>query len=280
VKDEKNMKLSFVKPRRELQPYIESLWIFESPSGLPATDTSIAAPNGCCKLTFPLDNSLISVADGVTEISSPQRLYFVGNRNSATFLQSSSHKTGCIGIEFFPHGAFPIFGIPMGDLFNALWGADVLFGKWARETQEILNNLQSANEKVVFLQDRLVLLLRKNCCTNELVTYCVQALKSADGRVSIQDLAQTTGYSRRYLSLLFKQHVGLSPKVLAGIFRFQRFYKKWAEGQSFDLLKGDLYEHYYDQAHFSKEFKKMTGHAPREFAREISNEFGRRLSRR
>jgi methylphosphotriester-DNA--protein-cysteine methyltransferase len=122
--------------------------------------------------------------------------------------------------------------------------------------------------------------LRKNGYTNELVTYCVRTLESADGRITIQDLAQKTGYSRRYLSLVFKQHVGLSPKVLAGIFRFQKFYKRWAEGQSFDLLKDDLYEHYYDQAHFSKEFTKMTGHAPRKFAREISNEFGRRLSRR
>jgi AraC-like DNA-binding protein len=274
------MKFSFVKPRHELQPFIESFWIFESPTGLPATDTSVAAPNGCCKLIFPLENSVVAVADGRTLITLPQTLYFMGNRGSATFLQSSSHKTGFIAIEFCPYGAFPFFGIPMGDLCDDLWEADVLASKWARETQKILTNLQSVKEKVVFLQDRLVLLLRKNDGANDLVTYCVRALESADGRISIQDLAQETGYSRRYLSLLFKQHVGLSPKVLAGIFRFQRFYKSWAEGRSFDLLKDDLYEHYYDQAHFSKEFKKMTGHAPREFAHEISNEFGRRISLR
>jgi hypothetical protein len=36
----------------------------------------------------------------------------------------------------------------------------------------------------------------------------------------------------------------------------------------------------YDQAHFSKEFKKMTEHSPREFSLKISNEFGRRPSLR
>ena len=60
----------------------------------------------------------------------------------------------------------------------------------------------------------------------------------------------------------------------------QKFYRKWAEGQSFDLLKNDLYEYYYDQSHFTKEFRKMTGYSPRKFSLEVSNEFGRRPSLR
>jgi AraC-like DNA-binding protein len=38
--------------------------------------------------------------------------------------------------------------------------------------------------------------------------------------MSIGELERHTGYSRRYLDRLFQQHVGLSPKVLAEIFRF------------------------------------------------------------
>ena len=45
------------------------------------------------------------------------------------------------------------------------------------------------------------------------------------------------------------------------------------------LFKAELYDHYYDQAHFTKEFRKMTGHSPQKFIREVSNEFGRRLMR-
>ena len=54
------MKVTFVKPRHELKPYIESFWVLESPSGLPASDSSIAAPNGCSKLIIPYENSLVS----------------------------------------------------------------------------------------------------------------------------------------------------------------------------------------------------------------------------
>jgi hypothetical protein len=72
----------------------------------------------------------------------------------------------------------------------------------------------------------------------------------------IKELERKTGYARRYLDLLFKHHVGLSPKVLAGIFRFQKFYQKWARGLSYDAFKEELYDYYYDRAHFSEEFKR------------------------
>ena len=271
------MKISFVRPRCELQPYIESFWVLESPTGLPASATSIAAPNGCSKLIIPYENSIVSVANGRTQISHAHRMYFVGNRDSATFIRSSAHKTGFIAIEFRPHGAFPIFGVPMSETSNQLWETDCVFGQWSRDVQVTLNDLERVDKKVAYIQDRLILLLRKNRCDAGLVGYCVGALRLVDGRISVRELQQRTGYSRRYLDRLFQQHVGLSPKVLAEIFRFQRFYRKWAEGLSFDMFKAELYDHYYDQAHFTKEFRKMTGHPPGKFIREVSNEFGRRL---
>lgn len=36
-------------------------------------------------------------------------------------------------IEFRPHGAFPIFGVPMSETANRLWETDSVFGAWGRE---------------------------------------------------------------------------------------------------------------------------------------------------
>jgi AraC-like DNA-binding protein len=118
----------------------------------------------------------------------------------------------------------------MVETFNGLWDADVLFNKWGRRVRGTINNSQTVDQKVVLIQDELIARLREKDRRNGVVEYCVRSPKSTDGRVSIRELAQRTGYSRRYLDLLFRRHVGLSPKVLAGIFRFQRFYRRWAEG--------------------------------------------------
>jgi AraC-like DNA-binding protein len=274
------MRLSFVRPRPELQPFVESFWVFESTVGMPLTDTSMAAPNGCPKLIIPCENSLSSVADGRTSVSREGGLYFVGNRDTQTVIHSSARETAFVAIEFTPHGAFPFFGIPMEETANGLFDSEALFGKWGREAREKLRNLEEMNQKVDFIQHELVTLLRMNSREHALIEFCVGALRSSRGRITVGELQRRTGYSRRYLDVLFNRHVGLPPKVLAGIFRFQTFYQKWAQGLPYDVLKQELYDFYYDQAHFTKEFKKMTGYSPRKFTLEVSNEFGRRLSLR
>jgi AraC-like DNA-binding protein len=273
------MKLSFVTPREELRPYIDSFWVFESETGIALDDGNLAVPNGCAKFVIPYENSLFGMSDGRTGVSREHGLYFVGNRVKATHIHSSARQTGFIGIELSPTGAFPLFGIPMDETVDEkIFDSDVLFGKWGRNTREILCNVKGVDQKVNFIQDELVKLARRNRRRNGVIDFCVDTLRRTHGHIQIKELERKTGYSRRYLDLLFNQHVGLPPKVLAGIFRFQMFYRKWAQGLSYDVLKERLYDCYYDQAHFSKEFKKMTGHSPREFMIDVSNEFGRRLA--
>ena len=274
------MNVTFIKPRPELASHIESLWIFDSATGFPATDRSIVAPNGCSRLIIPCQNSIVSVVNGQARVSREAGLYFSGNRDSATLISSSPRKTTFIGIEFFPQGAYPIFGIPMTETVNRLCETDLLLARWSRPVRDALNDRQNVGEKVSVIQEQLIHLLRTNDRRNGIVDYCVQSLRATNGLMPIGKLAQKTGYSRRYLDMLFREHVGLAPKVLAGIFRFQKFYRRWAEGQPFDALKNDLYECYYDQSHFTKEFQRMTGHAPGQFTSRVTNEFGRRLTLR
>jgi AraC-like DNA-binding protein len=272
------MNLSFVQIRAQLKPYIQSFWVFESPVGMPPTEANLAAPNGCPKLIIPCENSITSIANGQVQQSYEQGLYFVGNRDSVTLLHTSPRKTRFIGIEFYPHGAYPIFGIPMVETTNRLLTADMVFSTWGQEFTEIIRNHERLDQKIDCVQNRLTDLLHRRKLQNHIVEFCVASSKSTDGIISIRELERQTGYTRRYLELLFKNHVGLSPKVLAGIFRFQRFYQAWAQRKSFDALKDELYDYYYDQAHFTKEFKRMTGFSPGHFAMGVANEFVRRLS--
>jgi AraC-like DNA-binding protein len=244
---------------------------------MPPEQQSLAVPDGCPKLLFLNENSLTSVVRGRAQLSR-EGLYFIGNRDRPALLRSSARRTSFIGIDFYPQGAYPFIGIPMSETANRLLDADTLFDRWGRQTTEKLRNLGTGQQQVSCIQDELVALLRKHQNSNPVVEFCVKALKSADGRLPMHELERETGYTRRYLELLFRQHVGFPPKVMADIFRFQKFYRKWAQGQSYDLLKGELYTDYYDQAHFSKEFKRMTGYSPRSFMLERPSEFVRHLT--
>ncbi|MFK7907071.1 MAG: helix-turn-helix domain-containing protein [Chitinophagales bacterium] len=66
--------------------------------------------------------------------------------------------------------------------------------------------------------------------------------------------------SPRQLRRLFHQHIGVSPKKFARIVRSQYFLNALKSKYSMD----SLYDAYFDQAHFIKEIKEMTGLTPRQ----------------
>jgi hypothetical protein len=82
-----------------------------------------------------------------------------------------------------------------------------------RKVRETLRSLEEV---------KLLALLHKAPGRNALIDFRLEALRLPRGRIAIGEPERRTGYSRRYLDRPFDRHVGVSPKVLAGIFAFKR----------------------------------------------------------
>jgi len=272
------VRVSYVEPRTELRPYVQSIWVFESHVGLPLSDHSLAAPNGCAKLIFNCENSLITDAMGRRNRSQEQSLYFIGVRSVPVSLSSTPRMTCFIGVEFHPCGAYPILKIPMDELTDRRLSAYELSRTWNQSLTEILRNCEGVGGKIDFIQDRLWQCVSHGQPQNPLVAFCVDFLKRSNGSATVLDLERRTGYERRHLEKLFNENVGVPPKMLAGIFRFQSFHRKLAHAASFESVRSDVHKYFYDEAHFNKSFKKMTGFSPKHYFLKVPNRFGRLLS--
>lgn len=139
--------------------------------------------------------------------------------------------------------------------------------------------LQDLNDHIIDFEDKKLLALMgldeglikrldgffsKKCICKDVTLACfVNALYEAKGQVSIAALILKHNISLRTLERQFKQNIGIPPKELSNIIRFQSTLKKLKTNAKKESLLRVAYEMgYYDHAHLTNEFKKYAGLNP------------------
>ena len=87
-------------------------------------------------------------------------------------------------------------------------------------------------------------------------------MEASHGAVSVGALTDAAGVSGNHLATQFKSHVGVTPKRVARIYRFARLILSVDARRPVDWSQLAQTAGYFDQAHFSREFKDFTGHTP------------------
>lgn len=265
------MKLEFLKPLPELEPYVTKIWAFENNTGLINHGTLIA-PNARCKIIISYKNILTTTDNKRTAICNEGDICFIGLRDVPVTLGSPAGATGSIGIELTTAGAYRFLNIPLHEIANNLFSFETLYGNPGKRLLEKVIDSEEPKQKLNIVQGFLIDYLSANEKNNSIVDYAVNYIWSSHGLAPVKELERKLGYSRRYLDLLFKEHLGISPKTLCTIARFQSFFKYLTLGEF--KASGKIADLYYDQSHFIKEFKRYTGFTPTQYTT-LNNDFGK-----
>ncbi len=271
------MKVSFTQPEQQLSPYVALIWVFESSFGVPLADSRIIVPDGRAKIIVPYRNSLCAAVSNRLLNAKEHQIFLVGIQSNPTTIASTATDTGTIGVELTPKGLYHLFKLSMHEITNRMVSFEEVFGPPGARLQTMVGDAEDPQQKIVLLQTALTHLLQQNDKEYALLDHPLDLLAQTHGMMPVQELAAHIGYTRRYLDMLFQEHVGVSPKSLASILRFQEVYQGWMQHKSPTFFSNHWPAYYYDQSHFIKEFKRFTGFTPQHYAG-IVNEFGRAFS--
>jgi AraC-like DNA-binding protein len=270
----KAMNVSFTRPAQQLLSYVALIWVFESRFGVPLADSRLIVPDGRAKIIVPYRNSLCAAVNTRLLSAKEHHIFLVGIQTHPTTIASTATETGTIGIELTPKGLYHLFKLSMHELTNRMVSFEEVFGPPGARLQNRVGDAEDPKAKIALLQTALTHLLQQNEKEYALLDHTLDLLAGTHGMMRVQELASHLGYTKRYLDRLFQEHVGVSPKSLASILRFQEVYQGWMQHQSPPFFRDQWPAYYYDQSHFIKEFKRFTGFTPQQYTA-ITNEFGR-----
>lgn len=98
-----------------------------------------------------------------------------------------------------------------------------------------------------------------------LADYVIQTMLTAMENVKVQELAERTGYSARYINMILDEYTGLNPKTFEKIIKVQNAIQMINHHQEEHLAQVGVDAGYFDQAHFTREFKKQIAMTPAEY---------------
>jgi len=217
----------------------------------------------------------------IINFGSPVRVYGAGEASAFTDLDSfttgaydrfvrvrTCGPSGGIQVNFTILGARLFFGRPLGELTNQSVALEDVLGNGALDLAGRLRDLRSWEARFDLLDDYIGARLEAARRPSAAVECTWHRMLSTCGGSTIADLVAETGWSHKHLIAQFRHEVGLAPKTMARILRFSRAadaLKNRRHGSSAHGL-ADLAAScgYYDQAHFSRDFREFAGVTPGE----------------
>jgi AraC-like DNA-binding protein len=182
------------------------------------------------------------------------------------FLLEYPAQVRVVGVHFKPWGISPFAGMPANGLRDRWVPVDAV---WQRSLDRIRNQLgdsASATETLRVLEEELRSRLAEAPSRGlDLVQHAGRRLEASHGAVPVGALADAAGVSCNHLAAQFKSHVGVTPKQVARIYRFARLIVSVDARRPVDWSELAQTAGYFDQAHFSREFKDFTGHTPTQY---------------
>jgi AraC-like DNA-binding protein len=261
------MKFREIAPIPELQPIVECIWTLESEPGDASGHVEPVLPDGCPELVMQFGDAFERVLDdGASERQSD--ILFAGQLTRRLSLRPLG-AVATLGVRFRPGSAAAVLHMPQQPLLGTTLGIDVLDGFLSRELERIRDGSCSPTDAI----DGVQACLRARVDPEWLdprVLAAVGMIRRRLGRMTVAGAASQIGVTRRHLERCFDTLVGISPKRLARIVRFQRALRLLqARSESPDAKRPAgsgaataIDCGYADQPHFIRDFTELAGCPP------------------
>jgi len=251
------MRVTVMAPSARLAPFVERFTIVESDDEV----TRVLLPDRGLTLGVRFAGAASLLEDaGARRVANAA---ITGVQGAVRRMRTHA-GSGIVLAMFRAAGAARMFAAPLHELFGQTLALEALVPRAdvARVIDQVATQADHAGRVAVleaFLWPRLT------APRDPIVAAAVRAIEGTRGTVRISALAGTLGLSQDPLEKRFRRAVGASPKQLASLVRVRHAIAAGSAGTPWS--RAALEAGYFDQSHFIREFRAVTGVAPTQFFR-------------
>jgi AraC-like DNA-binding protein len=184
--------------------------------------------------------------------------------DSHTLVRHDGFQEG-IEVRLTPLGARALFGLPTHELTNRVVELDVVLGGSGDELVARLWDADSWERRFAVLDEVIATRMQRAPRPESELAWAWGRMRSSGGRANVSGLVDELGWSHRRLIARFREGIGLAPKTLGRVLRFERVSRLLQAVQEPRLAEVALDCGYYDQAHLNRDFREFTGTTPGEY---------------
>ncbi|RYC07081.1 helix-turn-helix domain-containing protein [Nocardioides zhouii] len=248
-----------------LTPYVRSTVVYDVDFAAPGVH--IGMPSTGLTMVLPLEEPLAVSWDDAPGTRTTTWTSVSGLHTRAAAVHHGHHQRG-IQLEVTAAGARALWGVPASALAGHLLELSDLDRAFV-DLPERLAGQRTWPARLQVLEEAMLLALRRHSQPGPRPEVArAMALLTRGARVA--DAAHEVGYSRRRLSVLVHDEVGVTPKTYQRLARFSSAHRRMRDA----VLAGQVSvaavaaeSGYADQAHLAREWSGFAGCSPTEWVR-------------
>jgi AraC-like DNA-binding protein len=191
-----------------------------------------------------------------------------GLRTRSVAIHHDGHQHG-VKLSLTPRGARAVFGMPAAALADTLVPLDELLGPLGIELLDRVRAAGTWGARFGVLDELLARVVERGPGRGEAafgvrpeVAEMWRRLVAARGQVRVGAVAAELGWSRRHLGERFRAEVGLTPKAVARVLRFEHAHRLATVPDPPSWAEVSASAGYADQAHLVRDWRAFTGRTP------------------
>jgi AraC-like DNA-binding protein len=250
------------QPRSPLSQFVELLWSREG-ENLPKTQSRLL-PIGSMELVINLYEDKIPLFDCSSRSpSGSTNGMMICGVHSESFIINNDSQISMMGVHFKPGGNAPFFTLPAGELHNQRISLDEL---WQGRTAELRDRLlESPTVATRFgVLEQFLLMVMKPLDQYTAIAMALQKFER-EPTTRVSEVTDKIGFSTRHFNQLFRDRVGLTPKLFCRVRRLQQVLDLVSGKEQVDWADIAIACGYFDQAHFIHDFRMLAHCTPTEY---------------